>query len=369
MAAATKGWLNDPVFSPYYHDTGIVVAGSSPESLKHVLESDIRGHESEFTKFDSPEAFRGCMPDGVLTGGFPKWQGWFKAEGAGWVHARKALVSAYAEAERLGAKFITGSPQGEVVSLLQSDGDVHGVKTADGKEHTADRTILAVGASAPQLIDFENQLRPTAWTLGHIKMTEEEVKLYKDLPVLFNVDKGFFMEPDEDRHELKICDEHPGYCNWVSEAGSTMPKSVPFAKQQVPLESEERIKQFLQETMPHLADRPLVHARTCWCADTRDRQFLITQHPSHPSLVIVAGDSGHGFAHIPSIGSFVSDCLEGKLEPRFAKTWRWRPEIAKAFWGKDRLDRFGAGNIVMDLPPESAEERWTHIVRDSDKPS
>src|SRR5699024_10661310 len=120
----------------------------------------------------------------------------------------------------------------------------------------------------------------------------------------------FFMEPDEDRHELKICDEHPGCCNWVTLPDSKLPESVPFAKHQVPIESEQRIKQFLSEIMPHLADRPLVHARICWCADTHDRGFLITYHPSHPSLVIAAGDSGHGFAHIPSIGGFISDCLE-----------------------------------------------------------
>ncbi|UNI23901.1 hypothetical protein JDV02_009693 [Purpureocillium takamizusanense] len=366
-AAAAQGWIHDPIFSPYYHDTGFIVSGSSPEALGHVIDSELRGHEDEYAKLDSPEDFRACMPDGVLTGDFPNWQGWYKSKGAGWVHARKALVSAYQEAERLGAKFITGSPQGEVVSLLQEHGDVRGAKTADGREHRADRTILAVGASAPQLVDFENQLRPTAWTLGHIKMTGQEAQLYKDLPVLFNVEKGFFMEPDEDRHELKICDEHPGYCNWVTDSVSSLPRSVPFAKQQIPLESEQRIRQFLSETMPHLKDRPLVHARICWCADTHDRGFLITYHPAHPSLVIAAGDSGHGFAHIPSIGGFISDCLEGKLEARFAKHWRWRPEIADGFWGRDPLDRYGAGREVMDLPQPSDETRWTQISRAHDE--
>lgn len=339
------------------------MAGSSPQSVEHVLTHEVRGHESQFTKLDSSQAFRGAMPDGVLTGEFPNWQGWFKPKGSGWVDARKALVSAYNEASRLGAKFITGSPEGEVVSLLRTGGDIRGAKTANGQDHVADRTILAVGASATQLLDFENQIRPTAWTLGHIKMTEEETRLYKDLPVLFNVEKGFFMEPDEDRHELKICDEHPGYCNWVTKSGSTMPESVPFAKQQIPLESEKRIKQFLEDTMPHLADRPLVHARICWCADTLDRHFLITYHPSHPSLVVASGDYGHGFVHIPSIGGFISDCLEGKMEPRFTKQWRWRPEIAKEFWGNNPLDRFGAGDVVLELPPESATKRWTSIIR------
>lgn len=59
------------------------------------------------------------MPDGVLTGGFPGWKGWHKSTGAGWVHARKALVSAAMEAQRLGVRLVTGSPQGQVTSLIE----------------------------------------------------------------------------------------------------------------------------------------------------------------------------------------------------------------------------------------------------------
>ena len=44
------------------------------------------------------------MPEGVLTGDFPNWRGWSKAEGAGWCHARNALVAAASEAEKQGVK-------------------------------------------------------------------------------------------------------------------------------------------------------------------------------------------------------------------------------------------------------------------------
>ena len=168
------------------------------------------------------------------------------------------------------------------------------------------------------------------------------------------------MEPDEDKHELKLCDEHPGYCNWEVQPGSDLPVSVPLAKNEVPMASERRMRDLLREIMPHLAGRPLVHARVCWCADTPNRAFLITYHPTHASLVVAAGDSGHGFMHIPSIGGFIADCLEGKLDERFAKSWRWRPETARGFWGADTLDRFGAGNKMLDLK-ETETEGWTRI--------
>ena len=316
--------------------------------------------ELGYKRLESPEDFRQSFPEGILNGEFKGWKGFYKPNGAGWAHARKTIVSMYKEAERLGVKFVTGGEEGRVVSLIGEDGDIRGARTADGKEHRADRTILSAGATAPQLVDMKNQIRSTAWTLGHIQMTPEETKAYKDLPVLFHLEQGFFIEPDEDANQLKICDEHPGYCNWVTKPGAEFPTSMPFAKQQIPVQSERRIHELLRTTMPQLAGRPLVHARLCWCADTRDRTFIITYHPTHPSLVIASGDTGSGFSSVPAIGQFIVDCMEGSLEPRFARLWRWRPEIAQGFWGEEVLGRTGADWKVIDLQ-KAAAEGWTHI--------
>lgn len=355
-----KGWTEDPVFSPYFHNTGVIFAASQSESFDRIRNEEVSHQKDLFTPLDTAEAFRMTMHSGILTGDFPQWRGFYKPSGSGWAQARKALESAYNEAKRLGVYFVTGSPQGEATELLVENGDVVGVKTADGQRHLSCRTILAAGASITKFIDVENQVRPTAWTLGHIQMAEDECKLYKDLPVMFNVDRGFFMEPDEDLRQLKICDEHPGYCRWVMRQGNKYPVSVPLAKNQIPVQSERRMRQFLQEAMPHLADRPLVHARLCWCADTYDRQFLITQHPHHPSLTVATGDTGLGFMQIPSVGGFISDCMEGTLEPRFARLWRWRPGSVPEFWGDDPLNRSGADGKIIDLDKAGAEG-WTSV--------
>lgn len=299
------------------------------------------------------------MPEGVLTGDFPNWKGGFRRTGAGWVFARGALMSAYHEAERLGVKFITG-PAGDVKILLLENGDIIGAETADGTRHRASTTILAAGAQAPSLLDCKDQLRPTAWTLAHIKMTPEECLLYKNLPVLFNLEGGFFMEPDAEKGELKICDEHPGYCNWSTDP-SGRKVNVPFAKHQIPLEAETRVREFLQHTMPQLAERPFAFARICWCADTPDREFLIGRHPEFKSLVLAIGGSGHGFMHITSVGGIVADAMEGCLDERLKESFRWRPETAVGRdWG-DVLNRMGGPNKVMDF---GDVREWTDIKPD-----
>lgn len=77
---------------------------------------------------------------------------------------RAALEAVHAEVERLGVEFVAGLPKENVEVLLYSDdgSTILGARTADGVEHTADRTILAAGVNSDLLFDFERQLRPTA---------------------------------------------------------------------------------------------------------------------------------------------------------------------------------------------------------------
>ena len=347
---------------PYFHETGFIIAGHTPTYIEHVRQSEIYPSESDFVPLESAEDFRQTMPQGVLSGQFPGWKGWWKKDDCGWIHARKALVSAHDEAERLGVCFITGSPQGHAVELVySSDGkDVAGVKTADGVVHNADRVIVSAGATTDRLVDMKNQLRPTAWTLCHIQMSPDECKLYRNLPVLFNCAKGFFMEPDEDKRELKICDEHPGYVNWVTDSDGQK-RSIPFAKHQIPLEAERRARDFLRDTMPHLAERDLVFARICWDADSPDRFFIIDYHPQYASLLIACGASGNGAMQVPSIGGFITDRLEGKLCPKLTHSCRWRPETAVDRDWKSTQDRFGAEDRLMDFQ-DVRDDQWTRIA-------
>lgn len=132
----------------------------------------------------------------------------------------------------------------------------------------------------------------------------------------------------------------------------------PFALRQIPKESEDRLRMFLRETMPQLADRPFSFARICWCADTPNRAFLISKHPDYASLVLAVGASGHGFCHIPAIGGFIADALEDKLEPRLQESFRWRPETAVNRDWRALQGRFGpeGSNKVLDF---KEVKEWT----------
>lgn len=356
---AMKAWKHDPLLASFYHPTGFIDAAVSDDAYERCVQY-AKGEQATLIPLNTKEDFHQTMPEGVLQGGFSGWRGFWKQGGAGWVYASGALKAMHAESVQLGVNFVTGDPAGFVEALLyrQNMKAISGARTADGTHHTARHTILSAGANSDRLLDFEGQLRPTAWTLAHIPLSTDEAAQYKDLPVLYGVDRGFFIEPDAERHEIKLCDEHPGYINPVVEGGKF--RSVPFARQQIPAEAEARMRLLLRDTMPQLAERDFSFARLCWDADTVDRRFLIDKHPQIENLIIAVGGSGNGFMTCPAIGVLVADILEanGEVENRVRMMLRWRPDTAvdRDWW--DSQGRYGADGKVMDLRDV---EEWTKI--------
>lgn len=103
------------------------------------------------------------------------------------------------------------------MSLVYKGGDIKGAKTVDGKEQSCSNLALC-WSECGWSVRRQGPAPANSVDFGTHQNDEEEARLYKDLPVLFNVERGSFLEPDEDNHELKICDEHPGYCNWVAKS-------------------------------------------------------------------------------------------------------------------------------------------------------
>ncbi|EDU49276.1 DadA Glycine D-amino acid oxidase deaminating [Pyrenophora tritici-repentis] len=352
---AMHAWKHDPLFSPLYHETGFIMAAVSDGAYARCLDY-AKGEKTTPVALNTKQDFQKTMPEGVLQGELPGWRGFWKKQGAGWVFASGTLKAMHQEAVNLGVHFVTGTEGKTEEFLYTSNNTIRGAKTANGGEYTAEHIILSAGANSERLLDFKKQLRPTAWTLAHLPLSADEAARYRNLPVLYGVDRGFFIEPDVEKHEIKLCDEHPGYINPEVNDGEL--HSVPFSREEIPREAELRMRRLLSETMPQFAERPFSFTRICWDADTVDRMFLLDKHPEVSNLIVAVGGSGNGFMACPAIGKLVADVFEAKVDERLRKVMRWRPEIAveRDWW--DAQGRYGADGKVMDF---RQVEEWTTV--------
>ena len=158
---------------------------------------------------------------------------------------------------------------------------------------------------------------------------------------------GFFFEPN-DKGIIKLLNETPGFTHkQVLPDGreASVPRShAQNPKDTIPTICVQAMRTLLSKTLPQFQSRELLDAKVCWCADSMDREWLISRHPAHPKLVLAVGDSGNAYKMLPVIGKYIADLVQGRsLEPVLQKTWRWRPEKT------GRVSRLGGDGLVRDL--------------------
>ncbi|KAJ6078985.1 hypothetical protein N7467_008738 [Penicillium canescens] len=356
-------WTNDELFKPFFHKVGMIDCSSSKEgieSLQKKLQSliDVNiGLEKTNTWLNEDEILKKApffTPDQVKG-----WNGLFCSDG-GWLAAAKAINAIGQFLKDQGVKFGFGGA-GTFKRPLFTDGmTCIGVETVDGTKYYADKVVLAAGAWSSTLVDLEDQCVSKAWVYAHIQLTPQEAAEYKNAPVVYDGEYGFFFEPNE-YGVIKVCDEFPGFSRFKQHQpyGAASPKliSVPRSHAKHPTDtypdaSEVTIRKAIARFMPQFKDKELFNRTMCWCTDTADANLLICEHPKWKNFILATGDSGHSFKVLPNIGKHVVDLIEGSLSQDMADAWRWRP-------GGDALkSRRGApAKDLADMPG------WKHDAK------
>ncbi|KAI0892938.1 FAD dependent oxidoreductase [Annulohypoxylon nitens] len=319
---ALTAWKS-PLFAPYYHETGYLLCNSaaapdkSKKSLQKSLESIRRRPEfkDKITPVNSRDDIRKVAP--AFDGPMP-WKGYFNTY-AGYAHAADAMTAVYSACIALGVKIhldsavqaLTYSSPGEICT---------GAITTRGTSYTASTTILTLGASLGSVLpQIKRQVIAKASPVAHIQLTPTEAAQLRGIPVTYARDLGFFFEPDARTNLLKLCPAMAGYTNYATTSGLSLP---PDDNAFIPARDEDMIRRLLRETLPALAERPLVGRRVCWCADTADSEYVIDYVPGKKGLVVVTGDSAHAFKMLPTLGGWVREVLEKGRQER--GRWQWK---------------------------------------------
>ena len=136
-----------------------------------------------------------------------------------------------------------------------------------------------------------------------MRLTPEEAAEYKNVPVVYNGDVGFFFEPDE-YGVIKVCDEFAGFTRFKQHQpyGAKAPKriSVPRSAAKHPTDtypdvSEISIRKAIATFLPKFTEKELFNRHLCWCTDTADAALLMCEHPDWKNFVLATGDSGYVF--------------------------------------------------------------------------
>ncbi|KAF2850963.1 FAD dependent oxidoreductase [Plenodomus tracheiphilus IPT5] len=362
---ATHAWQT-PLFAPYFHRVGFLncVSGAAPQKAADTMRrfQAAAGKHPEMKPFlhtiSGPDDVRNIAGAWQFTGEMPGWKG-YVCKYDGYVHSANALRAIYREARKNGVRFFLGGKAGAIEKIVyEGTGPSRrsvGIKTKAGRFHAAKLVVVTVGAAAHQIVpEIGTEVSAKSWSVAHIRLTDDETAALRGIPVTYARDLGFFFEPDPKTNLLKLCPMGGGYINTNPESGvSEAPECI---QRFVPKEDERKMRELLRQTLPYLADRPLVEKFICWFADTADSDFIVDYVPNtSSSVMILSGDSGHGFKMLPIVGQWVDNLLRETDGRQSIARWRWRipkPRAKGESFDDDVSWRIGDVRELRDIQAE-----------------
>jgi sarcosine oxidase / L-pipecolate oxidase len=279
--------------------------GASKGGAGRAATGDVSQRETPHLKQISTTWANGRYADGYLN---PR---------GGWAASGRVVTKLAEVAQANGVVIRTGQ---SFARLLEKGSKVVGVRTADGEDLRADVVLVAAGAWTPMLLPHLAEVMwPTGQPVFHFQVDDPQAWQAPDFPVwAADIGRtGWYGFPALDDGTLKIANHGPGRRVHPDEPRVVLPEEI------------ERCRLFLRESLPALANAPLISTRLCLYCDTFDGHFWMDRDAQRPGLVVAAGDNGHAFKFAPVLGGIIADVVEGKPNP-FTARFAARPRTASA---------------------------------------
>ncbi|EFR05450.1 sarcosine oxidase [Nannizzia gypsea CBS 118893] len=336
---AMELWKSDPIFSPYFHQVGLLLPTKLEQANKIVENYTSIASQPAPIELIEPDAakdrfggiFRDACLDNVETCLF--------SPEAGWGDAESALRNVIKSAVSLGVKY---APLEVDKLLFNETGHCLGARTVTGIDLHARHVILCTGANTAQLLANSDPDKPAlhvgdrmvaaAAIMGAYRVPTEQMRKFDFAPIVVNpvgTTPGESIPPGSAgllkcTHELSFTNmvHHDNLHRRISTppdgpASSTWTPHVPSQ-----LKNEvKNVKDMLYGE--HVGSLVPEFYRMCWDAVTPNQDFIICAHPHSRNLYIASGGSFHAWKFMTNIGGYVEKMIRGKLEPDMAKRWAW----------------------------------------------
>ncbi|KAE8365048.1 FAD dependent oxidoreductase [Aspergillus caelatus] len=283
--------------------------------------------------FRGGDEFKARYP--LFDGDLPQHINGYSNKVCGWVNAKHVIQEVVSECTKAGISFITGK-RGMVMSLLQEEKKLVGIKLASGETLTCARLILATGSWTNHLLDLHGAVVSTCHPVASIQLSKDEAAKLAKQPVTCNLTSGVFVFPPTSDNILKVARHDYGYETtlaaesrvhiraWSSTSAPRLFRQS-FKPQFIPDEADAALRAGLTLLLPQFKDHPWINRKLCWYSDTPDGDFIIDHHPDIAGLFFATGDSGHGFKFLPIIGQYVVDILEHRAPSIHRARWAYKP--------------------------------------------
>ncbi|KAK3371100.1 FAD dependent oxidoreductase [Lasiosphaeria ovina] len=335
---AKEVWRNDPLYKPYYHETGLIWVDDDTFTKAVTSNYSALGAQEDWELM--PVAKARELSNGLFANAdFGTYDSVYVNWSSGYADAGKALERVIETAIEKGVTFV----QANVESITFDEaGTCTGVSVNSREILKADRIILATGAetgalllrSAPHdsRLHAGDRLAAVGLITGRVRLGAEDSNLHKSAPAFLQA-RGAFpggVMPSNSDGDLKIgCDIT--LANQVELLPGTFLSTPPEQPESVHKEMADRLKTYLTSLSRRiLGDRAealdIQDCRICWDAMTPGQDFIISAHPHAQGLWIATGGSLHGWKFFPTLGNYVVDMLEGKLEPELSARWDWNKD-------------------------------------------
>lgn len=256
--------------------------------------------------------------DGKLEERFPVFMknkyldGFFHAIG-GFAESGRVVATLAKYARQLGIKVEEGQTAEE---LVKQKSEITAVKTKEGAHYSADQIIVSAGNFTPYLIpDLKPFMKVTGHPVFHLKPSQPDLFTPQNFAV-FAADisnTGWYGFPLHPREKVVKVALHSYGLELHPEKDELL----------VTKEDVQKLRTFLKESIPALANDPIVYTRRCCYTDTLDGHFWIDRHPTIKNLTIGSGGSGHGFKMGPIIGKMIATVAAGGNH-KWSDRYKWR---------------------------------------------
>lgn len=301
-----RGWPR-----PLYHEEGFLVlapgqmraGGFEYESHRVLTERGYKPQrvDSAYMARHHPEWSSDRYPDGYMS---PR---------GGWAESGAVVTDLLQQCVDSGVRTMTGT----FVRLLSHGSRVSGALVSTGlSEQTikADSVVLCAGAWTPSLAPWLSKvMTAVAQPVVHFAVNRTESFGRSAFPP-FSADisgSGWYGFPVLADGRFKLGHHSDGLVVDPSQRGTVGPGHI------------EKARDFLRESIPSIAEAPVVDTRICLYCDSVDGDLLLDRDPEREGLVVAAGGSGHGFKFTPMIGKIVADAVEGRAN-RWQSRFCWR---------------------------------------------